>query len=51
MLRETSLLDVRWFGPRHCEPMFTTVFVLLDGLMQVGLVAVKGHRKVGIWLV
>ena len=34
----------------RCEPTFTTVFVLLDGLTQVGFVAVKGLRKVGIWL-
>ena len=36
-LRQTNLLGARWFGLRHhCEPLFTTVFVLLDGLTQVG---------------
>ena len=42
-LSQTNLLDGRLvLGLRH-----HSVFVLLAGLMQVGLVAVKGHRKVG----
>ena len=42
-LKQTNLLGVRWFRLRHSrDPMFTTVFVLLGGLTQLGLIAVKG---------
>ena len=51
MLEAKNLFDVRWFGLRHhCEPLLMTVFVSLDGLAQVGLVAVMVQRKVSIWL-
>ena len=45
--KQTCLPCVVLGSDPHCELIFIAVFVLLDGLMQVGLVAVQAHHKVG----